>query len=293
MSLQFLLGSVLPFLPLIVVVVVAVVVVRFAYHVVLALLGRPQPSTNGPVTPVGRVVAKGISALLSPIQQILAIFAMFLVLSSALFIADHFRLYDDGLVDTTATIVGRSKRCLDPAADRDAALPTAPACVDGVTTGRRVIDALDVTFVGVDGKTFAVAAPLHLARPGHTAPGDTFVAAYYPPEPLRLGLHLSDNLTIGPEKLLLTGVFAWGLSMAVRQVRRRIAGGSVDDDEGGGILARLRRLFRRRGADAEADIVDPPMPGAGFVAARSRLGPTPSAPATGGFGRRGRPVGGG
>lgn len=291
MSLQFLLGSVMPFLPLIVVVVVVGIVVRFAYRLVLALLGRPQPGAGGPVTPVGKIVGKGLSALLSPIQQTLAIFAMFLVLSSALFIADHFRLYDDGLVDTTATIVGRSKRCLDPRADHLAALPTAPVCRDGDTTGRRVIEALDVTFVGVGGQTFTAAAPLHLARPGHAEPGDTFVAAYHPPEPLRLGLHLSDNLTIGPEKLLLTGVFAWGLSMAVRQVRRRLAGassGDEEEEESGGVLGFLRRLFRRRAAAGE--FVDPMASDAGFSAARTTLGPAGSRPVGGGFGRRGRPT---
>ncbi len=291
MSLQFLLGNVVPFLPLIVAVVVVGLVVRFAYRLVPALLGRPQPSAGGPVTPVGKIVGKGLSALLSPIQQTLAIFAMFLVLSSALFIADHFRLYDDGLVDTTATIVGRSKRCLDPRADHLAALPTAPVCGDGETAGRRVIETLDVTFVGVGDQTFSVAAPLHLAEPGHRAPGDTFVAAYYPPEPLRLGLHLSDNLTIGPEKLLLTGVFAWGLSMAVRQVRRRLAGASSDDEEeeeSGGVRGFLRRLFRRGGTASE--FVDPMSSDVGFSSARSTLGPVGSKPTGGGFGRRGRPA---
>ena len=85
------------------------------------------PSESGPVTPVGRFLGRTLSMLLAPIQQILAIVAMFLVLSTILFLADRYRLYDDRLVDTTVTIVGRTRRCLDPGVDRNAALPTAPA----------------------------------------------------------------------------------------------------------------------------------------------------------------------
>lgn len=272
MSLQHLLATMLPFLPLIVVVVSVGVALSFGHRFVLALLGRPQPAESGPVTPVGRFLGRALAAVLAPIQQILAIVAMFLVLSTMLFLADRHRLYDDGLVDTTVTIVGPTTRCLAFGVDRNAALPTAPTCDETDRTGRQVVEALDVTFVGAGGRTFTVAAPLYLAEPGHRSPGDTFRASYYPAEPLRLGLHLHQMLTLGLDKLLLAGVVAWGLSMVVRRIRRRLAGKTDDGGEEGGIGAALRRLAKRAAAALAGDGTTPLQPDLGTTAARSGLG---------------------
>ncbi|WP_333825994.1 hypothetical protein [Pinisolibacter sp.] len=291
MSLQHLLSTMLPVLPLIVIALMIGVAASFGYRFVLALLGRPQPSESGPVTPVGRFLGRTLSMLLAPIQQILAIVAMFLVLSTILFLADRYRLYDDGLVDTTVTIVGRTRRCLDPGVDRNAALPTAPACSDTGETGRQVIDALDVTFVGAQGRAITAAAPLYLAKPEHRSPGDTFRASYYPAEPLRLGLHLSEMNLIGLDKLLLAGLVSWGLSMVVRRIRHRLVGKTDDDAaEEGGILGAVRGLFRRIGAALAGSGAALPPPDTGVIAARAGLGVGRPAAASEGFGRRRRGV---
>jgi hypothetical protein len=129
--------------PLLVVLVVIGSVAKFLHGLGLAVLGRAQPAEVAPATPVGRFLGLTLSRLLAPLEQIVVVASTLIVFLGIFLLADRWRLWDDGLVDVTATVVAAETRCA-PRGETPKVFTGLPICPQPIPSDLRPYRTVDL-----------------------------------------------------------------------------------------------------------------------------------------------------
>ncbi len=245
----------LALLPIFVVVVVGFVLVKYSFHGLVHLFGwqltrRPAPVARRAWQKVAGVV---LAKLLAPAEQVPLIASVVVFCGGLYLVLDRMRLWDDGLVDTRATVVGLSTACI-PYDWFIVPVGTARDCrasERGSYSEREVVQLVYTTAAGSE--TRALVTRRFLENED-VAIGASVPISYAATEPTHLDYHLWAKSRISPWLIMLVALVLHAVAMVVRRIRRWLAGRPVEEESG--LFEQLKgfvRGFRRRNDGGNGD----------------------------------------